>query len=40
MTDAITKNKEELEAALIKPISDEYPFSTNGIYFLLGKMNS
>ena len=40
MTDAITKNKEELEAALVKPISDDYLFSTNGIYFLLGKIGS
>ena len=40
MNEAITKNKKELDAALIKPISDDYYFSTNGIYFLLGKMGS
>ena len=31
------KNKDELETALMKPISDDYAFSTNGIYVLLGK---
>ena len=40
MNEAITKNKKELDSALIKPISDDYYFSTNGIYFLLGKMGS
>ena len=40
MNDALTKNKKELDAALIKPISEDYPFSTNGIYFLLGRMGS
>ena len=36
--DTLKKNQRELEMALIKPISDEYPFSTNGIYFLIGQM--
>ena len=40
MKEAITKNKKELDAALIKPIADDYYFSTNGIYFLLGKPGS
>ena len=26
--------------ALIKPLSEEYPFSSNGIYFLIGKMGA
>ena len=26
--------------ALIKPLAPEYPFSTNGIYFLIGKMGA
>ena len=37
MAEAVTNNRKELDSALIKPISEEYPFSTNGIYFLLGK---
>ena len=40
MNEAITKNKKELDAALIKPIADNYYFSSNGIYFLLGRMGS
>ena len=36
--DTLKKNQRELEMALIKPISDDYPFSTNGIYFLIGQM--
>lgn len=36
----LQKNQREIEAALIKPLSDEYPFSTNGIYFLIGKPGS
>ena len=40
MDEAIAKNKKELDSALIKPISEDYDFSTNGIYFLLGKMGS
>ena len=40
MEDALTKNKKDIESALIKPISPEWPFSTNGVYFFLGKMGS
>ena len=40
MKEAIHKNQTELESALTKPISDECKFSTNGIYFLLGKPGS
>ena len=36
--DTLKKNQRELEMALIKPISNDYPFSTNGIYFLIGQM--
>lgn len=36
--DTLKKNQRELEMALIKPLSDEYPFSANGIYFLIGQM--
>lgn len=38
MTDALKKNQKEIEGALIKPLSDDYPFSTNGVYFFIGKM--
>lgn len=38
--EALTKNKRELEHALIKPLHPQYPFSTNGVYFFLGKMGS
>ena len=31
------KNQKEIEAALMKPLHPSYPFSTNGIYFLIGK---
>ena len=34
---AIKLNHREIEGALIKPLSPDYPFSTNGIYFLIGK---
>lgn len=37
---ALQKNKKELESALIRPLSDEWPFSTNGVYFFVGKMGS
>ena len=33
----LQKNQREIEGALIKPLSPQYPFSTNGIYFLIGK---
>ena len=31
------KNQKEIESALMKPLHPSYPFSTNGIYFLIGK---
>ena len=37
INESIRKNKREIEGALIKPLSSDYPFSTNGIYFLIGK---
>ena len=37
---AVKKNARDLNGSLIKPLSDEYPFSSNGIYFLCGKMGS
>ncbi len=36
--DTLKKKQREIEMALIKPLSQEYPFSTNGIYFLIGSM--
>ncbi len=36
----LRKNARSLNAATIKPISDEWQFSTNGVYFLCGKMGS
>ena len=38
MTEALKKNQKDIEGALIKPLSDDYPFSTNGVYFFIGKM--
>ena len=40
MLDALKKNKKEIDGALIKPLSESYPFSTNGIYFFIGKMGT
>ena len=40
MRDALKKNQKEIEGALIKPLSEEYPFSTNGVYFFIGKMGT
>lgn len=40
MREALQKNQKEIEGALIKPLSPDYPFSTNGIYFFIGKMGS
>ena len=34
------KNQKEIEAALIKPLHPSYPFSSNGIYFLIGRPGS
>ena len=36
----ISKNKKDIDYASIKPFSEEYPFSTNGIYLFCGKMGS
>ena len=36
----INKNKKDIDNASIKPFSEEYPFSTNGIYLFCGKMGS
>ncbi len=38
--ETLRKNQREIEGALIKPLSKDYPFSTNGIYFLIGKPGS
>ena len=40
MNEALKKNAKEIEGALIKPLTNEYPFSTNGVYFFIGKMGS
>ena len=34
---AMKKNQKEIEAALMKPLHPSYPFSSNGIYFLIGR---
>ena len=36
----LKKNKKELDMALIRPLTPSYPFSTNGVYYLIGKMGS
>lgn len=38
--DVLQKNQRDIEMALIRPLSPEYPFSSNGIYFLIGKMGA
>ena len=38
--ETLRKNQRNIEMALIKPLSPEYPFSSNGIYFLIGKMGA
>ena len=38
--ETLKKNRKELDMALIKPLSPNYPFSTNGVYYLIGKMGS
>ena len=40
INETLHKNQREIDMALIKPLSPEYPFSTNGIYFLIGKMGA
>ena len=36
INETLNKNMRDIEGALIKPLSDDYPFSSNGIYFLIG----
>jgi len=36
----LQKASEELSYATIEPMSDEWPFSTNGLYFFCGKMGT
>ena len=38
--ETLRKNQRDIEMALIKPLTPSYPFSTNGIYFLIGKMGA
>ena len=38
--ESLRKNQRDIEMALIRPLAPEYPFSTNGIYFLIGKMGA
>ena len=38
--ETLKKNRKELEMSLIKPLTPSYPFSTNGVYYLIGKMGS
>ena len=38
--ETLKKNKKELDMALIRPLTPSYPFSTNGVYYLIGKMGS
>ena len=37
INETLNKNMRDIEGALIKPLSDDYPFSSNGIYFLIGR---
>jgi hypothetical protein len=37
---SIKKNQKDIDNATIKPFSEDYPFSTNGIYLYCGKMGS
>ena len=38
--ETLKKNQRDIEMALIRPLSPDYPFSTNGVYFLIGKMGA
>ena len=40
LADQIKKNKNDIDHASIQPFSDDYPFSSNGIYLFCGKMGS
>lgn len=37
INETLRKSMREIEGALIKPLSENYPFSSNGIYFLIGR---
>ena len=37
---SIKKNQRDIDNASIRPFSEDYPFSTNGIYLFCGKMGS
>ena len=34
--ESLHKTQRDIEMALIKPLNEEYQFSSNGIYFLIG----
>ena len=38
--ESLRKSEKELQEALIRPLAPDYPFATNGVYFLIGKMGS
>ena len=38
--DSLRKSEKELKEALIIPLSEDYPFATNGIYFFIGRCGS
>ena len=38
--ETLKKNRKELEMSLIRPLTPSYHFSTNGVYYLIGKMGS
>ena len=40
INETMKRNQKEIEGALIKPLSPDYPFSTNGIIFLIGRPGS
>ena len=40
LDDKSKKNQKELSSALVLPLSNDYPFASNGIYFYVGKVGS
>jgi len=40
LADKSKKNQKELDTALILPLSNDYQFCSNGVYFYVGKMSS
>jgi len=40
LNDKSKKNEKELSSALVLPLSNDYPFASNGIYFYVGKVGS